>query len=67
MFYIIFPNLTLRPADIVEMKCYQALQEIKDILENDNFDDIECFMKIEKILCILEKIGSNGGNRHDFG
>lgn len=64
--HVVFPNLKLCPADIIEMKCYQALQEIKAILENDSFDDIECFMKIEKIICVLEEIGSNGGNRHDF-
>ena len=31
--------------EIVEMKCYQALEEIKGILENDGLEDKECFEK----------------------
>ena len=49
------------------MKCYQTLQKIKAIVENDNFDDPECFMKIENIVCTLEGLGSTGGFRHDLG
>lgn len=52
---------------IVEMKCYQALEEIKKVLDDETLDDPECFHKIEKIVCIFEEIGSNGGSRHDFG
>ncbi len=52
---------------VVEGQCYQALQKIKAILNNETLDDKECFQKIEEIVCILEEIGSNGGSRHDFG
>lgn len=52
---------------IIEGKCCKALQKIKTITEDDSLDDKECFMKIEEIVCALEEIGSNGGNRHDFG
>ncbi len=52
---------------IVEMKCYQALEEIRKVLDDETLDDPECFHKIEKIVCIFEEIGSNGGCRHDFG
>ena len=52
---------------IVESACYQALQKIKAIIEDDSLDDTECFMKIEEIVLVLEEIGSTGGNRHDFG
>ncbi|MCI8704143.1 MAG: hypothetical protein HFE60_07645 [Anaerotignum sp.] len=48
------------------MKCYQALEEIKGILESDGLEDKECFEKIEEIVCIYERLGSDGGNRHDF-
>ena len=51
---------------IMESACYQALQKIKAIIEDDNPDDEECFMKIEQIVLALEEIGSTGGNRHDF-
>ncbi len=52
---------------IVEMKCYQVLEEIRKVLDDETLDDPECFHKIEKIVCIFEEIGSNGGCRHDFG
>ena len=51
---------------IVEGKCYEALQKIKTIIEDDSLTDKECFLKIEEIICVLEDVGSNGGNRHDF-
>ncbi|MBR5633058.1 MAG: hypothetical protein IKW68_03680 [Clostridia bacterium] len=51
---------------IVEMECYKALLQIKEILEDESLTDKECFMKIEWIVSIFEKIGSNCGSRHDF-
>ena len=51
---------------IVEGKCYEALQKIKTIIEDDSLSDKECFLKIEEIICVLEDVGSNGDNRHDF-
>lgn len=63
----VFPNLKLNAKEIVEMRCYRALQMIKETLEDDSMEDRECFMRIEKIICALEEIGSSGGSRHDFG
>ena len=57
-------NLSLQ---MVELESYQALKRIKAILEDESLDDPECFTRIEEILCVLEDLGSNGGNRHDFG
>ena len=51
----------------IECECYQALEKIKSIIHDDSLTDCECFAKIEAIICILEDIGSSGGNRHDFG
>ena len=62
---VIFPELD--PAQIVESACYQALQKIKAIIADDSLEDVDCFMKIEQIICALEGVGSNGGSRHDFG
>ena len=42
---VTFPNLKITAKEIVEMKCYQALEEIKGILENDGLEDKECFEK----------------------
>ena len=60
-------NQEMEVSQIVESTCYKALEKIKAILEDDNLEDKECFMKIEEMVCALEQIGSSGGNRHDFG
>ena len=62
---VTFPKMSI--SEITEEICYMALQKIKDIIHDENLDDEECFIKIEKIICVLESIGSNGGFRHDFG
>ena len=64
---IVFPDLQLTAKEIVEMQCYQALCRIKNILHDDTLEDDACFLKIEEIICTFEVLGSNGGNRHDFG
>jgi len=61
-----FPNIPAM-ANLVELKCYEALRKIKEILEDDTLSDKECFWKIEEIVCVLEELGSDAGNRHDFG
>lgn len=62
-----FPDLQLNAKEIVEMQCYQALRQIKSIIENDALADAECFMKIEEIICALEALGIDHSTRHDFG
>ena len=57
----------LDPAGIVHDAAYQALNQIKLILEDDRLDDPECFWKIEQIVRVFEELGSNAGTRHDFG
>ena len=52
---------------IVEGVCYQTLQHIKSILEDDSLEDEACFEKIEAIVCLFEEIDSGCGTRHDFG
>lgn len=52
---------------IVMSRCYQALERIRTVLSDETLDDVECFQKIEEIVCIYELLGSHGGNRHDFG
>ena len=56
-----------RGAAIVEGICFQAMQEIREIIRNDAFTDVECIHRIEKIVTVFERIGSDGGTRHDFG
>ncbi|MBQ6996909.1 MAG: hypothetical protein IJN60_00850 [Oscillospiraceae bacterium] len=52
---------------IAEGICYQTLQKIKAVIEDDSLADKECFYKIEEIVCALEDIGCVGLGRHDFG
>ena len=64
---VTFSNLNISAKEIIELEYYKALNNIKAIIEDDSLEDVDCFMKIEKIICLLEDIGSGGGNRHDFG
>lgn len=63
---VTFPNLKLDAKEIVDSVCYRALGMIKEVLADDTLDDAACFERIERIVCIMEHIGSHGGNRHDF-
>lgn len=53
-------------AELFESRCYQALTEIKAVLEDATLDDPECFERIEQIVCIFEKLGNGVEYRHDF-
>ena len=64
---ITFPNLKVDANRIIENESYRALLAIKQIIENENLSDKECFGKIEEIVSVFEFIGSNAGSRHDFG
>ena len=57
----------ISPEDFVHDTAYQALKQIKLILEEDQLDDSECFWRIEQIVRVFEDLGSSAGNRHDFG
>lgn len=64
---ITFPNLEFDLNKIFESKCYNVLNQIKEIVEDETLNDPECFEKIEKIICIFEELGYKEGSRHDFG
>lgn len=64
---IIFPDLKLNTKEIIELQCYRTLNRIKDIIHDDSLTGEECFLKIEEMIVAFEEIGSNGGDRHDFG
>lgn len=55
------------PQALVHATAYQALSAIRLILERDDLEDPECFRRIEKIVRVFERIGSDCGTRHDFG
>lgn len=64
---ITFSNLHIDDTKIIALESYKALQKIKAVIEDDSLEDEECFMKVEEIVCLFEKLGSDGGVRHDFG
>ena len=63
---VVFPELQIDAEKLIEMRCYQALQKIKAIIEDESLEDAECFLRIEEIVRVLEEIGSDGGFRHDY-
>ena len=60
---ISFPDLQINAQELLELNCYQALNKIKSVIEDEDMTDFEC---VEAIVCILEDMGSDGGFRHDF-
>ena len=62
-----FPDLELNADAIIDKQCYHALKNIREIILDDTINDSDCFLKIEEIICVLEKLGVFCGNRHDFG
>ena len=63
---VFFPNIYLDLQQMVESTCYMALMRIQSIKKDESLADPECFGKIEEVLCVLEDLGSHGGDRHDF-
>lgn len=63
----VIDDIKMSADQMVEMKCYITLLHIKEILDNHELDDKECFMAIEKIVCLFEELGSGLDYRHDFG
>lgn len=62
-----FPDLSIDAEKIVGAASYGALVGIQNILKDDSLNDQECFYKIEEIVRIFERLGSDCGGRHDFG
>ena len=52
---------------MAETECCEALRKIRDILDDDTFNDEACFYRIHRIVDLFEELGPGGGSRHDFG
>lgn len=52
--------------ELMEARCWQALAEIRAVLDDGTLEDPECFRRIEQIVRIYEDLGPGGGSRHDF-
>ena len=62
----VIPQLRIDAAKLVEMRCYQTIMKIYEIVENEALDDAQCFERIEEIVTALDDLGIGGGGRHDF-
>lgn len=62
----VLPALRIDSQKLVEMKCYQLIQKIHEIVSDDTLDDPECFWRIEQIICALEEFGIDGGRKTRF-
>ena len=60
---VTFPNLSIHPNELIEMKCFQAIEEIRDILEDKKLTDQECAMQIRYIIYTMEEAGIHIQNR----
>ena len=60
---VTFPNLTVNPNDLVEMKSFLAIERIRDILEKEGLTDQERTMQIRYIIYTLEAEGVSIPNR----
>ena len=63
----VIPSLHINSKELVEMKCYQTILRIREILSEETLDDQACFWRIEEIVSALDDLGIGGGGRHDFG
>ena len=62
----IIPSLQIDVAKLLELRCYQTILRIREILSDETLEDDACFQKIEEIVCALDDLGIGGGGRHDF-
>ncbi len=62
----VIPGMRLDSEKLLELKCYQAIREIYEVISDEDLDDAGCFYRVEQIVWILEKLGIGGGGRHDF-
>lgn len=62
----IIPSLQIDAAKLLELRCYQTILRIREILSDETLEDNACFQKIEEIVCALDDLGIGGGGRHDF-
>ena len=53
-------------AELMDSAACRTLEEIREVLYDERLDDQNCFQRIEEIVRLYEKLGSNGGSRHDF-
>ena len=56
----IIPSLQIDAAKLLELRCYQTILRIREILSDETLEDDACFRKIAEIGCALEELGIGG-------
>ena len=49
-------------AELMDSAACRTLEEIREVLDDERLDDQNCFKRIEEIVRLYEKLGSNGGS-----
>lgn len=58
--------LTALQESVILDRCYQTLEAIGIVLNDETLQDEDCFSKIEAIVSIYESLGGST-QRHNFG
>ena len=48
------------------LRCCNAIEKIKRIIQDTSIEDKECFWRIEEIVLTFEELDIEAGSRHDF-
>ena len=51
---------------LIHDRAVQALEKIREVLSEEEYEDPECFWRIEEIVRVFEELGSDAGSRHDY-
>ena len=62
----VIPSLQIDWSKLIELKSYQTICRIYEIVSDERLDDPDCFHRIDEIVCALDDLGIGGGGRHDF-
>lgn len=63
----ITPDRIALCAKAIQDDAWEALSEIKSVLEKRELDDQSCFSRIEEIVSVFENHSITINGRHDFG
>lgn len=61
---VTFPRLQYNPAEVVNQMSYKMLKKIKNVLEDTEVSDQDCYQQIEAIIKCFEMYNITVKNRH---
>ena len=57
----VVPSLRIDSVKLVEMKCYQTIRKIYEIIADETLDDHDCFWRIEQMISSITAGHRDGG------